>query len=325
MTGEVDNPITLSVVIPCYNAAATLKPLLDGLARQTLAREHYEIIVVDDGSSDQSPEIVAKFKDVRMLRQNRRGPGAARNLGTSSAQGDLVLYLDADLKVPADLLVRHVSFHEANPEVAATGGSVGPAVSLPVFSWRLVDHLSSWFNAHPQARQQGDPEYLPSLNFCVKKKWVCLDNGIKWADGLAHTGEDVLFCHELRQRGLRLAFLKKATVYHHDRATFRAYWRHMYNWGYHAPFVRGRFRNLQYSFLFPDSVSGFLLLSPLVILGYTYLIWRSWLWACPFKATLALPQLLLGRFAYVCGVFHGLRAKRGQQETGQSKEKSVGG
>ena len=303
------NDISLSVVVPCFNAENTISDFLETATKQTLPRDQYEIIIIDDGSSDKTTDIISHFKDVILACQKRQGPGTARNKGTSMARAPLVLYLDSDLRLSPDLMEKHVAYHLAHDDIAATGGSVSPATALPVFSWLLADHLSSWWNAHPRISCATEPEYLPSLNFCIKKHTVCVATGLQWEDGLSHTGEDVIFCHELRRRGLRMAFLNDARVFHHDRTTFTAYCRHMRAWGYHAPFVRGRIPGLKFGFLFPDSIPLFLMLSPIVILGYTWLIWKSWSRAYLLRATLAIPQLIIGRIAYVCGVIAGLRNK----------------
>lgn len=90
--------VQVSVVIPIYNTAAHLQQCLDSVAGQTLA--DIEIICVDDGSTDQSPAILASYaaQDSRfqVLRQSNAGPGAARNTGLAQAAGQYVIFLDSD-------------------------------------------------------------------------------------------------------------------------------------------------------------------------------------------------------------------------------------
>lgn len=306
----------LSVVIPCYNASQTLDRLLTNLERQTLDRRSFEIFVVDDGSTDDSREIAGRHAGVVVLRQDHRGPGEARNLGTHHARGKYVLYLDSDLDVSPDLLRAHVEAFDRQPSLAATGGSVLPGLPLPLFSWVLADHLSSWFNAHPKVHYRSPPEYLPSLNFCIDREIVWSNRGLRWEDGLAHTGEDVVFCHGLRERGLKLAFLPEAVVYHRDRPTMSGYLTHQYRWGYHAPFVRGRLGGMKYGFLFPSSPWAQLFWLPAIVAGYSLLVWKSWLGARPLAATAALPQIVLGRVAYAFGVLRGAKDRRKGLERG---------
>ena len=307
---EPDPILALSVVIPCFNAGHHIAGLLRQLGEQTIAADRYEVIVVDDGSRDDTGERALEC-DAKLLRQPQSGPGIARNLGTTHARGTLVLYLDADVEVGRDLLERHLVFHREHPEVAASGGSVLPAGEPRLLTWQLVDHLSSWFNVHPAAHRRGTPEYLPSLNFCVKRD-VVERHALRWAAGLAHTGEDVAYCAQLRRAGLSIAFLRHAAVRHHDRESCADYIRHMYRWGYHAPFVRGSLEGLEYGFLFPRHPGLLAFTLPMIVCGYTALIWKSWVGRKPIAVTLALPQILIGRLAYAAGVAMGTVSMRKQ-------------
>ena len=173
------NSVQLSVVIPCFNSESTIEKLLQQLGQQTLASDQYEIIVVDDGSDDKTPNLVCKFQNVYLIQQDRSGPGNARMLGIKYAVGNYVLFLDSDLEVSNNLLEKHLSYHIKYPDIAATGGSVIPIGNLSLFSWELTDHFSSWFNAHPNVKYKTPPEYLPSLNFCIKKKsWNTIFTGL---------------------------------------------------------------------------------------------------------------------------------------------------
>ena len=278
--------------------------LLSGLLDQTLEPSQYEIIVVDDGSNDDSLKIVQTFDAVKLIQQDHSGPGAARNRGMAAAKGGLVLFLDSDLKVPRDLLQIHLHFHQNHPEISATGGSVLPMANRPVFSWELVDHLSSWFNAHPDIQYRSPPQYLPSLNFCIKRR-VMVDRQVSWRTGFAYTGEDVEFCYEMMCTGLQIAFVPAAVVYHQDRQTMSDYMTHMYRWGHHAPFVRGRLKGLQYSFLYSRNMLLCCLLLPVIMFGYTLRIWLGWFQSRPLQVTLCVPQILLGRLAYAAGIMMG--------------------
>jgi glycosyltransferase involved in cell wall biosynthesis len=93
---ETNCKITVSVVVPLYNKGRWIGRALASIARQTLA--DFEAIIVDDGSTDDGPRVVAEFKDprFRLIRQKNAGPGSARNRGVSEARGELLAFLDAD-------------------------------------------------------------------------------------------------------------------------------------------------------------------------------------------------------------------------------------
>ncbi|MBC7360388.1 MAG: glycosyltransferase [Desulfacinum sp.] len=90
---EANSPL-VSVIMPCYNAAPYLREALESVFGQT--HRSVELIVVDDGSTDESLEILAQYPQVQLLRQDHQGPYPARNKGIGVAQGQYVAFLDAD-------------------------------------------------------------------------------------------------------------------------------------------------------------------------------------------------------------------------------------
>jgi hypothetical protein len=92
---------TVSIIIPAYNRAGLLKQTLDSIALQTSAP--MEVIVVDDGSTDDSAEVAASV-GAQVLRQANSGPGVARNNGLAAARGDYVLFLDSDDLITPDFI-----------------------------------------------------------------------------------------------------------------------------------------------------------------------------------------------------------------------------
>lgn len=93
--------MTISVIIPSYNSSQTIKACLNSLIKQTLPAE---IIVVDDGSQDNTKTIVQSFPQIKLLTQNHQGPGIARNLGARKAKGEILVFVDADMEFDQDFL-----------------------------------------------------------------------------------------------------------------------------------------------------------------------------------------------------------------------------
>ena len=85
-----------SVIIPVYNEAQTLGDCLASLVHQAGNSRDVEIIVVDDGSTDSTPELVRQFPEVRLIQQEQQGPAAARNRGAREAKGEIILFTDGD-------------------------------------------------------------------------------------------------------------------------------------------------------------------------------------------------------------------------------------
>ncbi|MEW6600142.1 MAG: glycosyltransferase [Nitrospirota bacterium] len=112
----------VSVIIPAYNAEKTIGRCLNALSNQDYSGE-YEIIVVDDGSTDSTSEIVAQFKKTKLLKQKNSGPAAARNRGASAAGGEIILFTDADCAAESDWITEMLRPFHANRDVVGVKGA----------------------------------------------------------------------------------------------------------------------------------------------------------------------------------------------------------
>jgi glycosyltransferase involved in cell wall biosynthesis len=108
------NAVFFSVVIPTYNRKPILEKCLRALEHQQFSPayvERYEVVVVDDGSTDGTVDWLrasaAKFPHVRLFQQDHQGPAAARNLGVEKAEGDTIIFIDSDLVVTESFLQLH--------------------------------------------------------------------------------------------------------------------------------------------------------------------------------------------------------------------------
>jgi glycosyltransferase involved in cell wall biosynthesis/SAM-dependent methyltransferase len=111
--------LPLSVIINTFNRAELLKITLKSLVDQSLDQKHYEVIIIDDGSRDNTKEIVNGFYGqlpIKYFYQNNAGRASAKNHGIYAAQGKIVLFLDDDDIATATLLEEHVKFHRKYPK-----------------------------------------------------------------------------------------------------------------------------------------------------------------------------------------------------------------
>lgn len=124
----------LSVIVPVFNGASVLPVVLSALRASTLPRPTWELIVVDDGSSDTSAAVAAEFADqVVSLPGPPRGPAYARNRGVDAARGEWVAFIDADVRVHTDTLATMREVIEANPGLDAVFGAYDDAPPAPGF------------------------------------------------------------------------------------------------------------------------------------------------------------------------------------------------
>jgi len=164
----------LTVAIPAYNAARTIKATVDSVLRQTLAPE--EIIVVDDGSTDETASILSSYgRAIRVIRQKNQGNASARNRGYLEARGELIAWLDADdLWHPTYLEAQTRSFRTC-PELAASftahvdfygygeyAWPESPPAELPL---SVIDPLSFLKRYHTETGVFGSPSFM-----CIPKR-----------------------------------------------------------------------------------------------------------------------------------------------------------
>ena len=110
----------ISVVIPCYNQAHFLPSAIESVLAQT--HPHHEIVVVDDGSTDNTREVVGRYPGVRCIRQRNSGLASARNTGIRRSNGDYLVFLDADDRLLPDALKVGLEDMRAHPECAFVSG-----------------------------------------------------------------------------------------------------------------------------------------------------------------------------------------------------------
>lgn len=119
----------VSVVVTTWNRAVALTNCLASLKAQDYPLDRFETLVVDDGSTDGTPEVVCQFQDrnppeIRYIRQKHTGPNAARNAGIAVAKGDPICFVDDDVEVPPRWLRDLVAGVLRHPEAGAVGGPI---------------------------------------------------------------------------------------------------------------------------------------------------------------------------------------------------------
>lgn len=142
----------ISVIIPVHNGASHMEECLRALST---GGERFEIIVIDDGSTDESPRVARRHSGVKLWQtQSRRGPAAARNYGARQARGEVLLFIDADVRVRPDTVERVAAHFRSNPELAALFGSYDDAPA----SQRFVSRYKNLFHhfTHQRARPQAE-------------------------------------------------------------------------------------------------------------------------------------------------------------------------
>ncbi len=222
----------VSVVVCCYNAAATLDECLRSLAK--LGYPQYEVIVIDDGSRD-GTHTIAEAHGMRCIRVPNGGLSRARNLGIEAARGEIVAFIDSDAYADPDWLFYVVTALEEKGAAAVGGPNLSP--------------LQDGFTAQCVDQSPGNPtcvlvdneraEHIPGCNMAFRKE-------VFGAVGLfdaAHraAGDDVDLCWRLLVADRKIAYHPSAVVWHHRRPTVRGYLRQQKGYGFAEAHLQRRY------------------------------------------------------------------------------------
>lgn len=205
----------LSVVTPTHNKAALLARTLASLDAQDLPSDVFEVVVVDDGSTDGTAAFLRSHRAGHgftwVSQEGNRGRAAARNLGLSRAGGDLVVFLDDDMELVPGFLRAHRDFHERN----ANAVGVGNVVNHPEISAAPIDRYMSTRGAQKIKDRGPLPwKYLSTNNVSVMRKDLDAVGGFD--EGFVTYGfEDLELGYRLvKERGLVLRFVAGARSLH---------------------------------------------------------------------------------------------------------------
>lgn len=205
----------VSVIVCSYNGAKTLDRCLESL--KYVDYPDYEVILVDDGSKDNTQEIAAKHSWVVNIRQENKGLSVARNVGAQAAKGEVIAYTDSDCMADPGWLYFLVGTLISG-DYAGVGG---PNISPPAEDW-----IQACVSAAP-----GGPshvlltdvvaEHIPGCNMAFYK-WA-FDKVGGFDPEYRKAGDDVDFCWRLQQEGQVIAFSPSAIVWHYRRFTLDAF------------------------------------------------------------------------------------------------------
>lgn len=212
-----------SVVVPTYNRATVLAKCLAALQAQT--HQSYEVIVVDDGSSDDTTSIVQGLAGVRYLRQENKGPAAARNLGVAGALGEVVAFTDDDCVVPSDWLEQLDSGYNRHPDVVGVGGLMEAPSDL------LIYNVFAQYEQYVTRRSAGAgaTEFVGGFdcpaggtNNMSYRKWILQEVGGFDASFPFAAGEDADMKWRICQKGHQLLYVP-VKVTHLQTYTWRGF------------------------------------------------------------------------------------------------------
>jgi glycosyltransferase involved in cell wall biosynthesis len=225
----------LSVVIPTYNRKDSLRRTLDGLARQRYPFADFEAVVVSDGSTDGTAEMLADYARtapyvIHTICQANGGPSRARNRGIAEANYEVIVFLDDDVEPVPEFLSRHAMHHLEDQKVAVLGPmSPDPARSAEEPAWiawehsKLQDIYTMFRPGGHYADQSAGPMHFYSGNASVRKQWLLATKGF---DENYTRQEDVELAVRMQQTcGITFLWDFKADGLHRPQRSFESWLR----------------------------------------------------------------------------------------------------
>lgn len=214
---------SVSVIVCSYNGAKTLAACLDSLGK--VDYPEYEVILVDDGSTDNTQEIASRYPNVRCIRQTNHGLSHARNTGATAAQGEVFAYTDSDCMADRDWL-----YYLVGTLVSGNYAGVGgPNISPPAQDWVQACVAAAPGGPSHVLLTDTVAEHIPGCNMAW---WRWAFETVGGFDIEYHkAGDDVDFCWRVQQAGYEIAFSPTAIVWHYRRFTLTAFRRQQEGYG----------------------------------------------------------------------------------------------
>lgn len=239
----------LSIIIPVYNRPTEVKELLYSLAKQDF-RKSFEVIVVEDGSTETCEREIAAFPnlDIRYYVKENSGPGLSRNFGMERASGDYFIILDSDVILPTFYLSTVYDALKVN----FTDAFGGPDAAHPEFSslQKAINYSMTSFltTGGIRGKKKGLGKFQPrSFNMGISKKAFQSTGG--FSD--MRTGEDIDLTFRLWQNGFDTQLIPDAYVYHKRRNNLQSFFKQTRSFGATRPILNRKYpssRKLTYWF-----------------------------------------------------------------------------
>jgi lipopolysaccharide/colanic/teichoic acid biosynthesis glycosyltransferase/glycosyltransferase involved in cell wall biosynthesis len=222
--GDAGNP-RISVVIPAYNAARTMDRCLKALCSQSLPGREYEVVVVDDGSSDATAD-VAKGYGACVLQRRHLGPAAARNAGLRQAQGEIVLFTDADC-APTPTWIEEMVKPFADPDVIGVRGVYLTRQRALVARFVQMEYEDRYDRVSGRERI----DFIDTYSAGYRRDVLLTNGGFDEAFPTASV-EDQELSFRLARKGYKMVFAPGAQVYHLHDCSCWEYAARKFNIGY---------------------------------------------------------------------------------------------
>ena len=229
-TGQPNQRLRVSVVVPTFNRVDRLRRVVDALATQ-ITDSSFEIVVVSDGSTDGTADYLRTLGDVvRWIDQDNAGPSAARNKGVELANGELIVFIDDDVVAGPGLIEAHLRAHRALGDgVVVIGPMLNPVDHRmsPWVDWEQ-SMLAEQYDAIVSGRIKTTARQFYTGNASVERAHIVAAGGF---DESLRRAEDVDLAIRLQDAGIAFSFEPTAESFHYAERSFTSWHRIAYDYG----------------------------------------------------------------------------------------------
>jgi mycofactocin system glycosyltransferase len=225
---------SISIIIPVYNRLQDIKACLDSLLHLDYPCDKLEIIVVDDASTDETPDVVSRYPVVMIRNKENRQAPYCRNRAAARARGDILAFIDSDCLSDSNWLLELVPAFK-DLKIAAVGGLVESYYhTRPLDRYEQV-RSSLKMGLWPQRSASNNSFfYVPSCNLLVRKEVFMQTGGF---DEALVVGEDVDLCWRIRNRGFHIEYQPAGRVFHKHRNRIGAFCSRRFDYGTSEPLL----------------------------------------------------------------------------------------
>ena len=278
--------LIFTIIIWVYNGVGKIEKCLDALIKQSYPKNKYNVIVVDDGSSDNIIDIVSKYESITLISHDRNyGLGKARNTGINSSNGDIITFTDDDC-IPDVNWIENLAKKFSDPNVKGVGGKIDSfnieniiekyiaLAKNPIYihladskrSSRIISYFKNFFRYNQITLNDNQELYsIMGANSSYRKEILidiggCDDNlkrGVDW---------DLNMRIHSNQK-LKFVYAEDAIVFHEHRSNFKNFIKHMYAYGKAQSIVAKKHGFFNYPYPLPSLIILFTLISIISFFG----------------------------------------------------------
>ena len=265
--------LTCSLIIPAYNAEKTITVCLDSALSQSIPKDSYEIIVVDDGSSDNTASVVSKYDSVKLIKQRNQGPATARNHGAKEAKGNILIFTDSDCELDVDFIKNLLYEFDENPEIAGVQGRYKTKQKEFIAQFCQVEIETRYHKMEQNRYIDFIGTYAAAYRASIFAKYGGFDTSFPTA-----SGEDTEFSYRLSGDGYKLVFSNTAFVYHLHPSKLKKYLRIKFYRGFwRVRLYKKHIHKMVKDSYTPQTLKIEILISPILPLFFILSYWNVYL------------------------------------------------